>query len=146
MNMNLRKILNILLVIIMIYCLFSIVRSIGLLFLTYNDKHFFDADFNRERLMHRTMMFLHVYHYMTYIVGLGISIFMITTRLFKMKWFYNVLNISLGLILFWLIDARYIRPLFAFFEDIRINIWIILFTFLIIGTAIFFFYKKYWRI
>ncbi len=126
-------------IILTVYCILSVIRSLGLFYLVFKDEHFFEFNAEPNIFHSRRFLFNKAYYYIPYIIGLAAPF--LTVKWYKTRWFWQVIGFLAGFFVFWSVDATYVRPFFSFFYNIKINIAIVLLTAL--GTInILFFYKK----
>jgi len=115
---------------IIIYCILTIIRSAGLLYLIYTDDYYYNYKFEIDSYLQKRDLFFHLYYIYTYILGLIFTLAMLIY--FRLKWYLILIYTIFGIVLFRLIDFSLIRPLFAFFEDWKVNVWIHIITFLLL--------------
>lgn len=132
---NFKLFINIVSIFFIFYSLLSVIRSIGLLYLTFSDTYFHNFDFDVEKFSEKINIYYRYFHYTPY--ALGAIFFMLFKKMFNINWGKYILIGLFGILLFRFIDAEFVRPFFAFFQNTRINTFIILFTFLIIGISFF---------
>lgn len=136
------SIINFVSVFFIFYSLLSVIRSLGLLYLTYSDTYFYNFDFELDTndFYEKMNIYFRYYYYIPYI--LGTIIFLFCKKIFKINW-VNYILVGLSVILlFRFIDAEFIRPLFAFYENTRINTFILLSVFLITGILFYILSKR----
>lgn len=128
------------------YSMLSIIRSIGLLYLTFSDSYFYNFDFELDTndFGEKMNIYFRYYYYIPYV--LGTIIYLFCKKLFKINWGKYIIIGLFVILLFRLIDASFVRPLFGFFENTRINVFILLSTFLIIGIGFYILNKRLSRI
>jgi len=114
------KILSVLLRVLIIYCIYSILRSIGILYIALTDDYFYHLDFKIQSFREKNHIFIYAYYYFPYFIGIFASFFM--KKLFNSTWISFLLMVFFGLILFRLIDSNYIRPMFGIFRNAKINV------------------------
>ncbi len=143
MTINLKiKVLSIVLIIIITYSILSVLRSAGLLYLMYSDDYFYNFNLDLDQYSEKVYIYIRFYYYVPYLIGLvG---FILARRFFITPILYYILASLSGIIMFWLIDARYIRSLFALFGNTRTNNIIILLTFILLGVGVLIF-NNYWE-
>ncbi|MDI1256713.1 MAG: hypothetical protein PSV16_11490 [Flavobacterium sp.] len=135
--MEKNKIKQIILLTLIIYCILSILRSSGLLYLAYTDTYFYNFDFNPKLLMQKYPIYNNTYYVFPYLMGVIIAIGL--RWIINTNWLSLLLSICAAFILFRFIDSNFIRPIFVVFENSRENILVHLFTFFVIlGILIFF--------
>lgn len=139
-NIKTKTVTKITLLVIIVYCILSLIRSTGLLYLAYTDDYFYNFNFELDQYMVKRFDYYRVYYTITYIIGLIVPFFL--KKIFHLNWYFHILSIIIGLAIFILIDSEYIRPLFGFFKNGRANIIIHLLTFIVIGFSLLFFYRK----
>lgn len=127
--------LDILSIMVILYALLSIIRSLGLLYLSFTDSYFHNFDFEANGFLEKKDIYDRYYYFIPYILGL--LIFLSCKKLFSINWGRYLLIGLFVILFFWLVDARFIRPLFAFFENTRINTFILITVFLILGIVFF---------
>lgn len=137
---NINRIIEVFLMALVIYSTLSILRSLALLYLAYTDYYFYNFDFAKELYIKKSVAFNNAYYFFTYLAGLIFSLFL--NRLIKSNWLYFLLSLIFGFILFRLIDSEFIRPLFSFFKNPRMNIILHTIIFLIFGAFLLGFLKK----
>lgn len=117
---------------IIIYCILTILRSVGLLYLIYTDDYYYNYKFEIDSYLQKRDLYFHLYYTYTYILGLIFTL--AALFFFRLKWYWILIYTILGIVLFRLIDFSLIRPMFAFFGDWKVNVWIHLLTFLLLIT------------
>ena len=127
--------------ILIIYSVFSIIRSLGLLFLAFTDKYFYNFDFGLEYLPTKIRVFDNVTHWFTYGVGIVVSFFIL--KLMKIKIYPSLVYLLISLSTFVLCDLRYIRSIFLFAENPRYNLLI---NILFFGILFLVSYKLYYKL
>ena len=129
--------------ILIIYCLLSIIRSSGLLYIAYTDDYFYNFDFNIKFYQQKSCVFNYAYYYCPYIIGFFISFFF--KQILKLNWKTSIMSLIFGFVLFRLIDSKLIRPIFDFFENPRMNIIFHLLTFLFLELLLVIIYIKHFN-
>lgn len=142
-NFNLNRILQIVLTSLIIYCILSICRSLGLLYIAYTDDYFYNFDFAmKQSYIQKSVIFNNAYYFCTYVIGFILSF--ILKKVLKLNWLNFIFSLVIGFVLFRFIDSGLIRPIFGFFDNPRLNIFTHLLTFSILELLfIRSFFKKY---
>ena len=143
MGYKLKRSFNILLIILITYCVLSVVRSFGLLFLAYSDNYFYNFDFGNEQFSEKRFIYDKVYFLVTYILGLIVSVSI--KRFFNIDWLFYIICMTLGLGVFVLFDAYYVRPIFTLFDNVKTNIWLQVFVFITIASITIVLKNKFYR-
>ncbi|WP_286912490.1 hypothetical protein [Flavobacterium sp. UBA4197] len=138
--LNSNNILQIIIALLLFYCVLSIMRSFGLLFLAYTDDYFYNFDFEKSQYPQKSIVFNNAYYFFTYLAGLLFSF--ILNRVLKLDLLVFILSLVFGFVLFRFIDSDIIRPFFDLFDNPRMNIGLHLLTFLIIGTVFYLILNK----
>ena len=125
--------LNILLSILAIYCLFSICRSLNLLFLVYTEEYFYNLDFKMELFIENNEKYINHYYFVTYAMAIIFSLFL--KKIANLKWISYLISLIISFILFRFLDSNLVRPFFTFFDNPRVNVC----TNLIVFSVILFF-------
>ena len=137
--MKTSQIIKIIIILVIVYCVFAIVRSSNLLFIAYTDDYFYNFKFEPSKLIQKYPTYINANYTYTYIIGLVLSI--------SLKWLLNIdwksfiIAIVLGLICFRVLDSS-IRPLFGLFENIRLNIMFHLGTFIVLLFIMLILFKR----
>jgi hypothetical protein len=130
------KILPFLFALAILYCVFTILRSIGILYIVYTDDYFYHLDFKLASFREKQYIFLNAYYFFPYIVGVLISLSM--KKMFNLKWAYFLFAIIGVLVLFRQIDSYCIRPLFGIFQNPKMNVvsHLLVFLMLFVGLVL----------
>ncbi len=131
---------KVILTFLIIYCLLSVIRSLNLIYLAYSDDYFYNFDFKKEMYIQKSKVFINSYYFTPYILGSLISI--VFKRKFQLSWVIFLLTKIICMLVFILVDSKFIRPLFVFFENPRENIFVHLLVFTLLGTIILYIFKK----
>jgi hypothetical protein len=142
-TLNSNNILQIALTLLLFYCILSVMRSFGLLYIAYTDDYFYNFDFEKSLYPQKSIVFNNAYYFFTYLAGLVFSF--VLKKVLKLDWLVFILSLVSGFVLFRFIDSDIIRPLFGFFDNPRMNISVHLLTFSIIGLVLYLLLHKRFR-
>lgn len=119
--------INILISIFAIFCLFSISRSLNLLFLAYTEEYFYNLDFKIESFIENNEKYIYHYYFITFLLAVLFSLFI--KKFANLKWTHYLISLIISYLLFRFFDSKIIRPFFSFFNNPRINVFTNLFVF-----------------
>jgi hypothetical protein len=141
--MKKNKIITAIFIIIIIYSFLSIFRSLGLLYLSFSDSYFQNFNFNLESdlFIEKFRKYQKFYFYYPYVIGI-VTIPFLKKWYTNTRWYIYIIYCILAIVIFRLIDASVLRPLFAIFINTRVNIIIQLILFLTIAICGIFYNRK----
>ena len=137
---TINKILLFLSILAILYCVFAIMRSIGILYIVCTDDYFYNLDYKLESFREKQYIFLNAYYYFPYIAGVLIGLSM--KKVFNLNWVSLLFAVTGGLILFRLIDSNCIRPLFGIFKNPKMNVVAHLLMFVMLFIVLLVIYKR----
>ena len=104
------------------YCIFTMARSLGMLFLAYTDEYFHNFDYDMDFFMEKNYIYVRAYDFFPYIIGILLPFVIKWFLPLKLNWWILLGSVILSFCVFMFFDAGFIRNVFYIFENPRINL------------------------
>ena len=119
---GINKIGKLLVAILWAYCIFSMARSLGMLFLAYTDPYFYNFDFDMNIFIEKNYTFVKAYDLFPFVIGIFLPLLIKWSFPLKLNWLILIGSIIFGYFIFRFFDAFHIRSLFFIFDNPRGNL------------------------